>query len=205
MFTGLIRHRGEMLSRQGNANGERIVIALHEPIPELEEGDSLAVNGVCLTVIDLTPQRFCADLSSETLSLTTLGQLYAGETVNLEPSLSVGDSIDGHMVSGHVDAIGHVRRVQLEDQSARVWINAPAALMPLIAPKGSVAVDGVSLTVNEVDAVGFRVQLIPHTRQTCTLGELKSGKAVNLEADMLARYVFRALQTGGPGGGDKIA
>ncbi|GAB4117205.1 MAG: riboflavin synthase [Gammaproteobacteria bacterium] len=193
MFTGLIRYRGEMLSRQGNINGERIVIALHDAIPDLEEGDSLAVNGVCLTVLDISPQRFSADLSRETLALTTLGQLYAGEELNLEPSLRLGDTLDGHLVSGHVDAIGHVRRIELQSLSAKVWVNAPARLLPLIAVKGSIAIDGVSLTVNEVDGEGFCVQLIPHTRQHSTLGALKAGQAVNLEADLLARYVTRYL------------
>lgn len=193
MFTGLIRYQGEMLSRQGSVDGERIVIALRDDIPDLEEGDSLAVNGVCLTVLDISPQRFAADLSRETLAMTTLGQLYAGEELNLEPSLCLGDTLDGHLVSGHVDAIGHVRYIEMQSLSAKVRISAPARLMPLIAVKGSIAIDGVSLTVNEVDAEGFCVQLIPHTRECSTLGALKAGQAVNLEADLLARYVTRYL------------
>jgi len=203
MFTGLIRYRGEMLSRQGSINGERIVIALHDAIPDLEEGDSLAVNGVCLTVLNISSQRFSADLSRETLAMSTLGQLYSGEELNLEPSLRLGDTLDGHLVSGHVDAIGHVRHIDMESLSAKVWINAPARLMPLIAVKGSIAIDGVSLTVNEVEANGVCVQLIPHTRHNSTLGALKAGQAVNLEVDMLARYVTRYLAATGQD--DKIA
>lgn len=204
MFTGLIRYRGELLSRQGNDNGERIVFALHNEIPSLKEGDSIAVNGVCLTALDLSAQSIAADLSRETLALTTLGQLDPGAVVNLETSLRLGDSLDGHLVSGHVDGVGYVRKIELEELSARVWVNAPSKLMPLIAVKGSITLDGVSLTVNAVDQNGFCVQLIPHTRQLTTLGALQAGQAINLETDMLARYVTRYLSASAAGLDDKI-
>ncbi len=193
MFTGLIRHRGVLVSRQDSSTGGRVVITTEADIAWLREGDSLAVNGVCLTALDLSPQGFSADLSAETLALTTLGQLPAGTALNLEPSLRLGDSLDGHLVSGHVDAVGHVLAIAMEADSAQVRVSAPARLLPLIAVKGSIAIDGVSLTVNAVDTAGFSVQLIPHTRHQTTLGALQAGQAVNLEADLLARYVSRYL------------
>jgi len=154
------------------------------------------VQGVCLTVVSVDSKGFEADVSRATLDVTH--GLVNGAAVNLERSLRVGDSIDGHMVSGHVDAVGRVAEVQELGGSARVVIEAPASLSRYIAAKGSIAVDGVSLTVNAVDGGKFEVNVIPHTRAVTTFRSLGPGTQVNLEIDMLARYVERALQPKGP-------
>jgi riboflavin synthase len=151
------------------------------------------VQGCCLTVSARAGATFSADLSRETLSLTTLGELEVGAAVNLEPALRAGDALGGHLVSGHVDGIGRVTSVESDARSRRLTIAAPAELMRYIARKGSVTVDGVSLTVNEIAGASFGVNLIPHTQAVTTLGALRAGAAVNLEVDQLARYVERLM------------
>ena len=159
-------------------------------------GDSICVQGCCVTAVALAGQVFEADLSRETLALTTLGTLLAGAAVNLEPALRAGDPLGGHLVSGHVDGVATVVSQTTDARSTRVLIEAPEALARYIARKGSVAVDGVSLTVNEVDGARFGVNLIPHTRELTTLRSLVPGARVNLEIDQVARYVERLLAPG---------
>jgi riboflavin synthase len=157
-------------------------------------GESIAVSGVCLTVVEFDGRRFVADVSRETLSLTTLGQLQAGDAVNLEAALRAGDPLGGHLMSGHVDGLCEVVGLDHDARSLRVQIEVPAPLARYVAPKGSVALDGVSLTVNEVDGRRFGVNLIPHTVEVTTFDTLALGRQLNLEVDQLARYVQRALQ-----------
>jgi riboflavin synthase len=159
-------------------------------------GDSICVQGCCVTAVALNAGEFEADLSRETLSLTTLGQLGVGAAVNLEPALRAGDALGGHLVSGHVDGLATLVSRSTDARSTRMLFAAPGALSRFIARKGSVALNGVSLTVNEVDGAGFGVNLIPHTLEVTTLGELVPGATVNLEIDQVARYVERLLAAG---------
>ncbi len=156
-------------------------------------GDSICVQGCCLTVIDLSAHAFAADVSRETLNLTTLGAFAPGTPVNLEPALRAGDALGGHLVSGHVDGVAQVLSLSGDARSTRVVIGVPPALARYLAPKGSVAVDGVSLTINTAEAASFGVNLIPHTQAVTTLGRLAVGTRVNLEIDQVARYVGRLL------------
>jgi riboflavin synthase len=156
----------------------------------------VCVQGCCLTAVEVSGRAFSADLSRETLSRTTLGALAVGSPVNLEPALRAGDPLGGHFVSGHVDGLGRVATMLGDARSQRVTIEAPAELLRYLAPKGSVAVDGVSLTINTVEKTGFGVNLIPHTLAVTTLGALSPGSQVNLEVDQVARYVARLLESG---------
>lgn len=157
-------------------------------------GVSIACAGCCLTAVQLGPDWFAVDASAETLSKTNLGSWRAGTALNLERSLRVGDELGGHLVSGHVDGLGQVERITPENGSWRLMVHVPHALARFIAQKGSVAIDGVSLTVNEVEGTRFGVNIIPHTWQATTLGRLKPGQAVHIEIDMLARYVARLAE-----------
>jgi riboflavin synthase len=196
MFTGIIKAQGRIGRLDDTTGGKRLRIEcdrLAEFAPAV--GDSIAVNGVCLTALEPESTSFVADASRETLNLTTLGQLQAGATVNLEPALRAGDPLGGHLVSGHVDGIAVlVEREQLGD-NRRLRFEAPATLARYIAHKGSVTLDGVSLTVNRVEGNRFDLNLIPHTLAVTTLGSLMPGDAVNLEVDQLARYMERLLDT----------
>lgn len=157
-------------------------------------GDSIAVSGVCLTAVALQPARFVADVSLETLARTTLGRLSAGASVNLEPALRVGDRLGGHLVSGHVDGVGNVNGIRAAARSQHMTFSAPAGLARYIAEKGSICIDGVSLTVNGVTGNEFTVNVVPHTLAATTLGTYVAGRAVNIEVDLLARYVERLMQ-----------
>ncbi len=157
-------------------------------------GDSVSVQGVCLTVTRLVGPVFHADVSRETLAKTTLGMLKLGARVNLEPSLRAGDPLGGHLVSGHVDAVGTVAAMNADARSWRLQFELPAPLMRYVAPKGSICIDGVSLTVNEVSGQRFDVNIIPHTHEVTSLGELRIGAGVNIEIDVIARYLDRLLQ-----------
>jgi riboflavin synthase len=152
------------------------------------------VQGVCLTATRIEGPVFHADVSRETLAKTTLGTLRAGARVNLEPSLRAGDALGGHWVSGHVDAVGRLTRVQEDARSRRLQFELPEALMRFVAPKGSICIDGVSLTVNDIDGRQFEVNIIPHTSEVTTLGSLASGDSVNVEIDVIARYLDRLAQ-----------
>lgn len=197
MFTGIVQEIGEIRriearTGSGAAEDRRIEVAFATIARErLNPGDSICVDGVCLTVAAIEAESFVADVSGETLRVTTLGSKAVGARVNLEPALRAGDSLGGHWVSGHVDGTAEVLSIAEDARSLRVEFAAPKSLARYIARKGSVTLDGVSLTVNEVDRVKFAVNLIPHTLEVTTLGVLAAGVRVNLEIDLLARYVER--------------
>ena len=194
MFTGIVQEVGKVRARENRGGDARIVIAFDKlRSSDFRIGDSICVQGCCLTATELPEGAFAADVSNETLSLTTLGDLAAGSPVNLEPSLKAGDALGGHLVSGHIDGVAQVVAISGDARSTRLKIAVPADLARYIARKGSVAVDGVSLTVNEVDGVTFGVNIIPHTQTVTTLGKLEVGTRVNLEVDQVARYVERLV------------
>jgi riboflavin synthase len=196
VFTGIVVDVGTVQAQERRGGDVRMVVALDRIEPAgLHLGDSICVQGCCLTVTELIGRALAADVSRETLSLTTLGDLGVGSHVNLEPSLKAGDALGGHLVSGHVDGVAQVASVASDARSTRVRISVPDHLAKYIARKGSVAIDGVSLTVNEVEGATFGVNLIPHTQEVTTLGRLKPGVRVNLEVDQVARYVERLLGT----------
>lgn len=196
MFTGIVQDVGRVRRIVPRGGDLRLVIGVERlHLGDTRVGDSICVSGVCLTALDLTADTFAADVSRETLELTTLGALVEGSRVNLEPALRAGDALGGHLVSGHVDGVAEVIEVRSEARSVRIGLRCPTALARYVARKGSVAIDGVSLTVNEVDRDRFGVNLIPHTQAVTTLGELGVGSSVNLEVDQVARYVERLLAT----------
>lgn len=196
MFTGIIQDLGKVVSREARGVDARLTIATQRmQLSNVAIGDSICVQGVCLTAIAIAGNTFSADVSNETLSLTTLGDLQPNSPVNLEPSLRAGDPLGGHLVSGHVDGIATVSSVARDGDSLRVTFTAPEPLSRYIARKGSVTLDGVSLTVNEVNGPTFGVNLIPHTQAVTTLGQLRPGARVNLEIDQVARYVERLLDS----------
>ncbi|MEQ1533531.1 MAG: riboflavin synthase [Sideroxydans sp.] len=194
MFSGIIADAGLIKSVQDREGGLRIMIATEVlGLDDVETGDSIAVNGVCLTVIEIVGNDFIVDVSRETLSCTTgLGE--KGKHVNLEKALRLSDRLGGHLVSGHVDGVGEVIAFNDIGESWRLIVRAPEALSKFIATKGSITINGVSLTVNRVAGHEFEVNLIPHTLEVTTLNELKTGAQVNLEIDLIARYVERMLQ-----------
>ena len=196
MFTGIITDIGRVLSVT-RAGDTRIAIATGYDPDGIDIGASIACDGVCLTVVEVGAQPepfFAVEASAETLSKTTLGGWREGKRVNLERALRVGDELGGHIVSGHVDGMARVAAVRGEGDSTRVLLEAPPALSRFIAPKGSVALNGTSLTVNEVDGPRFGVNLIPHTKIATTWGDVAEGDGVNLEIDTLARYVARLAE-----------
>ncbi len=194
MFTGIIQDIGRIASREMRDIDARLTVATNRlKLANVAVGDSICVQGVCLTVTSITGKYFTADVSGETLSLTTLGHIQPNSHVNLEPSLRAGDPLGGHLVSGHVDGLATVTGLARDGDSLRVTFAAPESLSRYIARKGSVSIDGVSLTVNEVRDDTFGVNLIPHTQTVTTLGQLKEGTRVNLEIDQVARYVERLL------------
>lgn len=194
MFTGIVLDVGRVVSRESRGGDDRLLIAFDRLDPSgINVGDSICVQGCCLTAVELRDRTFAADASRETLSLTTLGDLVPGSPVNLEPSLKAGDPLGGHLVSGHVDGVAEVSAISGDARSTRVQISVPPALSRYIARKGSVTIDGVSLTVNEVQDAIFGINLIPHTQAVTTLGALRVGARVNIEVDQIARYVERLL------------
>jgi len=194
VFSGIIQGQGRILeSRAKGGDLELVIGTAGVNLGELALGDSIAVNGVCLTVTALKAEAFTADVSAETLQRTTLGRLSSGAAVNLEASLRVGDTIDGHLVYGHVDGIGRVVELAAAARSVVLSIEVPRALARYIAVKGSVTVDGVSLTVNAVSADRFSVNIIPHTREITVISGYAQGTPVNIEVDMIARYLERLL------------
>lgn len=190
MFTGLIEEVGRVLRREG----ARLVVSARVVLPDATEGSSIAVNGVCLTVVERGSGQLGFDLGPETLTRTTLGDLDAGHLVNLERPLRLGALVGGHLVQGHVDGVGIVTDLAREGETARLRLQCQdEALATLLIPQGSVAVDGVSLTVAALEGTGFEIMLIPHTLGQTTLGGLQAGKRVNLEMDVIGKYVQRAL------------
>lgn len=194
MFTGIIEGVGALLACERRGGDARLRIGVGNlPFEQVQLGESIAVNGVCLTVVAFDANSFQADASTETLGLTTLGALQVQAPLNLERAMRPNDRLGGHLVSGHVDGIGKVLDIH-EDARAQRWrIQAPAALLRYIAQKGSICVDGVSLTVNAVDGEAFEVALIPHTVANTAFARTGRGDAVNLEIDLIARYVERLL------------
>lgn len=196
MFTGIIEGLGRLAALDKRGGDARLIIEVGSlPFDEVRLGESIAVNGVCLTVVAFDASQFEADASNETLSLTTLGALVPGAVLNLERAMRPTDRLGGHLVSGHVDGVGKVLDITPDARAQRWRFAAPQALLRYIAKKGSICVDGVSLTVNEVDGEGFEVALIPHTVAHTAFAHTTVGDAVNLEIDVLARYVERLLQT----------
>lgn len=195
MFTGLITGVGALASREDRGGDARLRIAAGTlPFDEVALGESIACSGVCLTVVEFDATQFAVDASNETLSLTTLGALAIGAPINLERALRAGDRLGGHLVSGHVDGVGQVLAIEPDARAQRWRFAAPVSLMKYIAQKGSICVDGVSLTVNAVDEEGFEVALIPHTVAHTAFGATAVGEAVNLEIDLVARYVERLVE-----------
>ncbi len=193
MFTGLIREVGTVVSREGDADGVRLVIKAAATAGGAQLGDSIAIDGVCLTVVAVEDGTLAFDAVPETLERTSLGTLYRGSRVNLEPALRAGEALGGHYVQGHVDGVGTVQTVEAEGDGKRIWFDAPAGLLRYVVEKGSIAVQGTSLTVAAASEHGFAVALIPHTLEATTLGALEPSDLVNLEVDLLAKYVEKLL------------
>ncbi len=197
MFTGLIETLGTVARVKSEGAGRLIVIAAPALATEMALGDSVAVNGACLTVVERGADTIAFQAGPETLLRTNLGDLKAGERVNLERALRVGDRLGGHFVQGHVDGLGRIAERLRQGDWELVWFACPADLTRQMVPKGSVAVDGISLTIVDVTADRFSVALIPHTLAQTTLGFKQSGDSVNLETDLLAKYVWKCLHGGG--------
>lgn len=195
MFTGIVTDVGRLRAVRETNRDLRFEVETSFDLSTIDMGASISHAGCCLTIVEKGDNWFAVEISGETISLTTLGTWKEGDPINLERAARVGDELGGHIVSGHVDGVGEVISVESEGGSHRVKIRAPRPLHRFIAPKGSITVDGVSLTVNEVDDDVFGVNLIPHTWDVTTLGRLKSGAKVNLEIDMLARYLARWRET----------
>jgi len=195
MFTGIVEHKGSVVDVERNGTGMRLVLETG-PLPALDLGDSISVSGVCLTAVDVAPGRVVVDVVHETIARTNLGGLTTGDPVNLELAMRADGRFDGHIVQGHVDGVGRVAAVESEGEGARISIDVPAGLLRYVVEKGSITVDGVSLTVAEVRPEGIQVALIPHSLKVTTLGLRKVGEKVNLEVDVLAKYVERLLEAG---------
>jgi riboflavin synthase len=194
MFTGIVQAVGRISRLEPRGGDVELVVETGGlDLGRCEVGDSIAVSGACLTATRLAPGSFAADVSRETLDKTVLGALAPGDPVNLELALRAGQPLGGHYVTGHVDGVAEVVDVHEDARSWRVRFRVPAPLAPYIAPKGSATIDGVSLTINEVEGRVFGVNLIPHTLEVTTLGTLVPGRRVNLEVDIIARYVERLL------------
>lgn len=193
MFTGIVQHLAEVTRVEQEGPGRRIEVASAEIARTATIGDSIAVNGCCLTVVHRMGDRLAFQAGAETLSRTNLGELSAGGLVNLEPSLHVGDQLGGHLVTGHIDAVGTVRERRDDGEWTTMWFNYPDRIAGELVHKGSIAVDGVSLTLVDVELERFSVALIPHTLKVTTLGRRAAGDRVNLETDILGKYVARQL------------
>jgi riboflavin synthase len=194
MFTGIILAKGRVASlTERGGDLELGVDAAGLDMARIAIGDSVCVQGVCLTVTRKQDGCFFADVSRETMAKTTLGRLKVGSSVNLEPSLRAGDPLGGHLVSGHVDAVGNLRRVDRDARSWRLEFELPPSLTRFVAAKGSICLNGVSLTVNKVEGLRFDVNIIPHTHAVTTLGELRAGDEVNVEIDVVARYLEKLM------------
>lgn len=200
MFTGIIQAQGTIADMQPRSGDMRLQINTGKlDLGDVSLGDSIAVNGVCLTAVELTEKSFSADVSNETLLLTSLGELKSGSPVNLEKALTLSTRLGGHLVSGHVDGVGTVISRSDDGRSVRFVIEAPAILARYIAHKGSICVDGTSLTVNAVDGARFKLNIVPHTLKETIMGGYQAGSEVNLEVDLIARYLERLVL------GDKAA
>ncbi|MDG6098126.1 MAG: riboflavin synthase [Pseudomonadota bacterium] len=200
MFTGIIEALGTIESMVDQGESIRLKVGVGKlDMSDVALGDSIATNGVCLTVVDYSPHHYSADVSAETIRLTGFAQYKPGTQVNLEKAMQVSSRFGGHIVSGHVDGVGEVSRIIQHSDYVEIWIDAPDELAKYIAHKGSITVDGVSLTVNKVNGSEFMLWIIPHTLQETVLGTYKTGTRVNLEVDVIARYLERLML------GDKAA
>lgn len=200
MFTGIIQSIGTIADLQPKGGDMALVVNTGKlELSDVALGDSIAVNGVCLTAIEITKSSFTADVSRETLSLTSLGALSKNSEVNLEKALTLQTRLGGHMVSGHVDGLGEVESRHNDGRSERFRIKAPDELAKYIAVKGSITIDGVSLTVNDVDGAFFEINIVPHTIQETIIGSYQAGTKINLEVDVIARYLERLIQGGSLG------
>jgi riboflavin synthase len=193
MFTGIVEEMGNVKMLRRDASAARITISASVVLGNTALGDSISVNGVCLTVVNIGKNDFSADVAAETLKVTNLGDLKIGAKVNLERALQLSARIGGHLVSGHVDAVGHIREKREEGNGWRISIDAPEMILRYVIKKGSISIDGVSLTVADVDKTGFSVAIIPHTARLTTLGFKSAGDSVNLEVDLIGKYVERLL------------
>jgi len=201
VFTGIVEEVGQVADLRDAAAGKVLTVTCRTVLEGTRTGDSILVNGACLTATTLGPDRFSADLSPETCRVTTLGALRRGDPVNLERAMALGGRLGGHLVTGHVDGVGRVRSVRPLGEATEIAFDAPEAVLALCVPKGSIAVEGVSLTVNTVDDRGFAVMIIPHTAEHTTLLGLPPGAGVNLEADLIGKYVARLMEGHLPGAG----
>jgi len=193
VFTGIVREVGTVASVEGGEEGVRLVVEAPQTAAGVAIGDSVSIGGVCLTVVAADDGRLSFDAVPETLRRTSLGRLAAGTGVNLEPALAAGDPMGGHVVQGHVDGVGSVVALEPEGDGARLTVGAPPDLLRYCVEKGSIAVEGVSLTIAALRDDGFELALVPHTLAATTLGGLRPGDPVNLEVDVLAKYVERLL------------
>ena len=194
MFTGIIQAQGNIKEIRSSNKGVVFIINSNSlDLSDVSIGDSIAVNGVCLTVIHLDKDSFSADISQETLNCSTFSQLKKGQNINLEKSLRLDQGIDGHVVSGHVDGVGKVTLITIEGESTRMKIKVDNNLIKYIAKKGSICINGVSLTVNEIDGNVFSVNIVPHTFSVTTFDELKVNSQVNIEIDIIARHIEQLL------------
>lgn len=200
MFTGIVRELGRVVAADGGPDGLRLVVEAAGTAASAAAGDSVSINGCCLTAETVERERMSFSAVPETLARTTLGSLAAGDVVNVEPAVRAGESLGGHFVQGHVDAVGRVQSVEAEGDGLRVFVEAPEDVLRYCVEKGSVTVDGVALTLAEIADDAFGVVLVPHTLAETTLSALVPGKEVNLEADVLAKYVDRLLA---PPSGDR--
>jgi len=205
MFTGIIEGLGTISAMRPAGQGRRLTVTADFDLDGTRIGDSIAVNGACLTAVVVNGRRFEADVAPETLSKTTFGDDRVGDRVNLERALRLSDRLDGHLVAGHIDGRGTIRSRRKTDNAIIVSIEIPAELARYLIPKGSVAVDGTSLTVNDLNGARFDVSIIPHTATLTTIGFKPEGAAVNIETDMIGKYVARLLQAGTSGTDDASA
>lgn len=206
MFTGIILELGSVVSLNRKGAGASLAVAAGSLSKDAVIGDSISINGACLTVVRLDGDMLSFDLSDETLRSTSLGQLRPGDRVNLEPSLRADGKLGGHFVTGHVDAVGKIRAKTMVGEAFKVVVGSPEEVTGLLVVKGSVAIDGISLTVVEVSGETFTVVIIPHTAMVTTIGFKNAGDSVNIEADIIGKYVARFLNRGGtaPGSDDKL-
>jgi riboflavin synthase len=200
MFTGIVQDVGTVRVLEPSEGAVRLTVDTALDLSRVSVGDSIAVAGVCLTVVALEPRAFSAEVSRETLGLTTVGGWHVGQRVNLEPALRLGDALGGHLMAGHVDGVAVVVSCAPDSSSRRLRLHAPAGLARYLARKGSVALDGVSLTVNAAQGREFEANLIPHTLRVTTLDSLRAGDRVNLEVDLIARYMERLADANSPTG-----
>jgi riboflavin synthase len=194
VFTGIVRERGRVVSLEGGSDGMLVRIEAPQTAAGTAVGDSVSLNGCCLTAIEVANGNIAFQAVPETLRRSSLGRLAEGAAINVEPAIRAGEPLGGHYVQGHVDGVGRLRSIDNEGDGARAWIDAPTEVLRYCVDKGSIAVEGVSLTVAGLDDSGFAVALVPHTLAETTLGELRPGDEVNLEADVLAKYVERLVR-----------